>query len=332
MKRKSEKGSITIFVLVALLFYIGFLLLLYTSNINKIQTISEKLGSVKEIYEKNVDKVGEVYNKRIADDITLVYDEEELTTALASRTPLYIKLGDNITCTNFININNVSHQLDLNNFTISYTEQDDNFTFVTIGSGATLTILDSSNDKNGKLIGRISEDDTQNSGADRQNSIYTVNNQGTLIIQSGTVASDYLQDLDNVRDSIHVRGTATAIKNSGTVTVDGGAIVTTIETRGISYGATRNSEATGVGIENTGTVNLTSGNISITADAYMDRQGIIYGETKAYAYGVTNSGGTINREGTFPISVAATAHDRDKANTKKTTYKETQDQAEIKQN
>ena len=39
MKVKSQNGSITIFVLVALLFYMAFLLLLYANNLNKIQTI-----------------------------------------------------------------------------------------------------------------------------------------------------------------------------------------------------------------------------------------------------------------------------------------------------
>ena len=42
MRIKSGKGSISIFVLIALLFYIGFLMLLYAGNLNKMQTISQK--------------------------------------------------------------------------------------------------------------------------------------------------------------------------------------------------------------------------------------------------------------------------------------------------
>ena len=419
MKKRSENGSIAIFVLITLLFYMGFLLVLYSANMNKLQASAEKLKSVKAIYEVNINNKDEVYHRKMLQSDTAeptinnlpskvitnitansdeyatygtiggsteyvvqgqkfsslqalvnyletnnhygkmdvevnaygnngkvtretkniefikgikVENEAQLKTALETSANSYIQAAADIVCSQVKGMASASHTLDVNNHTISYTEQDDDFTFLTIGSGSTLTILDSSSEKNGKLLGRISEDDTQNSGADRNNSIHTIENQGTLIIQGGTVAVDYLQDLDNVRDSIHVRGTATAIKNTGTVTVDGGAIVATIETRAISYGATRNSEATGVGIENTGTINLTSGSISVTADAYMDRQGIIFGETKAYAYGVNNYSGTVNKDNSFTITVAATAHEKDKANTKTTTYKETQDQAEIKNN
>lgn len=63
MKVKSQKGSIAIFVLVALLFYMGFLLLLYANNLNKVQTISEKTEILKSIYEKNTDNesINEIY-------------------------------------------------------------------------------------------------------------------------------------------------------------------------------------------------------------------------------------------------------------------------------
>ena len=39
---KSKKGSITIFVLIALLFYTAFLLLMYVANTNKLASIKEK--------------------------------------------------------------------------------------------------------------------------------------------------------------------------------------------------------------------------------------------------------------------------------------------------
>lgn len=66
MRGKSEKGSITIFVLVALLFYVSVLLLLYASNAAKMQSITKKAESVKAIYEKNINKEDELYNKRLA--------------------------------------------------------------------------------------------------------------------------------------------------------------------------------------------------------------------------------------------------------------------------
>jgi hypothetical protein len=66
MRGKSQKGSITIFVLVALLFYMGFLLLLYAGNLNKLQTLSEKLDVIKSIYSKNFENIDEVYNRVLA--------------------------------------------------------------------------------------------------------------------------------------------------------------------------------------------------------------------------------------------------------------------------
>lgn len=66
MKIKSQKGSIALFVLIALLFYTGFLLLLYANNLNKIQTITEKTDILKGIYERNIDNINDVYNTEIA--------------------------------------------------------------------------------------------------------------------------------------------------------------------------------------------------------------------------------------------------------------------------
>ena len=66
MKIKSQKGSITIFVLIALLFYTAFLLLMYAANTNKFKTITEKSDILKGIYEKNTseESINNIYNKK----------------------------------------------------------------------------------------------------------------------------------------------------------------------------------------------------------------------------------------------------------------------------
>lgn len=66
MNLKNQKGSITLFVLIALLFYMGFLLLMYANNLNKIQALSEKTKVIKSIYAKNVENIDEVYNRESA--------------------------------------------------------------------------------------------------------------------------------------------------------------------------------------------------------------------------------------------------------------------------
>lgn len=69
MKLKSQKGSITIFVLIALLFYTAFLLLMYAANTNKFKTITEKSDILKGIYEKNTDdlSINNIYNRKTAE-------------------------------------------------------------------------------------------------------------------------------------------------------------------------------------------------------------------------------------------------------------------------
>ena len=419
MRLKSQKGSITIFVLVALLFYIAFLLLMYAANTNKFKTVSEKIEILKGIYGKNVNDITDTYGRELdyidpveptirnipdtiitevtnleADyatygilggntkyiasgeefssmnelisyfsennqfgsiNITInaygnnrkqstlqktislirgkkVTNETELAQALSSTNNLYIYVDNNIVCTSIKSMNNIEHKLDLNNNLITYTKTNESVSFLTIGSGGNLTVLDSSEQKQGSIIGKILETDSLSSSSDRENTIYTIENNGTLLLQSGKIISDYYQHLNNARDSINVRGTAVAVKNNGTATVSGSQIQTIISTNAISYGATRDSKAIGVGISNTGIVNLNSGNINVTSNAYMQKQGLVYGETVAYAYGVYNNNGTVNRSNDFAITVSATAHKKDiNDDSVTTTYKETQDQAEIKQ-
>ena len=66
MKLKSNKGSISIFVIVALTFYMSFSMLMYAANLNKIQTITEKMDAVKAIYSRNYDNIDDVYNRKLA--------------------------------------------------------------------------------------------------------------------------------------------------------------------------------------------------------------------------------------------------------------------------
>lgn len=254
-----------------------------------------------------------------------VANESEFTTALASTSPSYIQLANDIACTNIISVDGVTHKLDLNNQTVSKTVANESFTFITLGSNTNLTIIDSSSEKNGTILAKLSEPNNDTGSTDdRLNTIYAINNQGTLKIESGKIASDLVQKVGKAKKNIHVKDLAKTIKNSGKLDLNGGTITSNAVTQGNSHAATRNGEATAIGIENTGTVNLNSGNITCYAEANMRMSSIIYGETRAYAYGVTNSGGTVNRNNSVTISVTAIANDED-------SYKETKDSAEIKE-
>ena len=73
MKIKSQKGSITIFVLIALLFYTAFLILMYAASSNKLVAIKEKSDILKGIYEKNTseESINNFFKKKTAQ-----YNEE----------------------------------------------------------------------------------------------------------------------------------------------------------------------------------------------------------------------------------------------------------------
>lgn len=62
-KWKSNKGSITLFVLIALLFFIGILLSSYLSSIISRKTQDDATKRVKEIYEKDVGRMEDIYQE-----------------------------------------------------------------------------------------------------------------------------------------------------------------------------------------------------------------------------------------------------------------------------
>lgn len=63
---KRDKGSIGIFVLIALLFMSGFLLILYASNVNKSKTVKEQFNTISDIYVYNGGEEG-AYDKAYTD-------------------------------------------------------------------------------------------------------------------------------------------------------------------------------------------------------------------------------------------------------------------------
>ena len=264
---------------------------------------------------------------------TLISTEAELLAALASGES-DVKLIGNLECTSPINITG-NHAIDLNGHILSYTingnelptdGETHNFTFITIEEGASLTVNDNSSAGSGKILSQILEETYNGDDSNRYNTLYTIQNKGTLTVESGEVASNLIQKPGEQKENIHSKCLAKTINNSGTVNLDGGEITSYIDSQGCSNSATRNSEGTAIGIENTGVVNLNSGIISSEAHARMEMASIIYGETRAYAYGITNSStGTINNSGNVTITVSANAYKDNAYTTKK-------DSAEIKQN
>ena len=62
-KGKNEKGSITLFVLLAMLFFTAILLTAYVKISNTAITQEEDIVRIKEIYEQDINNTQEIYNQ-----------------------------------------------------------------------------------------------------------------------------------------------------------------------------------------------------------------------------------------------------------------------------
>lgn len=99
---KKDKGSIAIFVLVALLFISGFLLILYASNVNKSKTVKEQLNIISDIYAYNGGEEG-AYEKAYTDlrkknkQIMIASSEGQENTAVLELTKTFNENMSNYT-------------------------------------------------------------------------------------------------------------------------------------------------------------------------------------------------------------------------------------------
>ena len=226
-----------------------------------------------------------------------VSTEAQLRAALSSTIPLYIYVTSDIVLTNSISIDGVTQVLDLNGHTISRTVKNENFTLLTIGSSANLTIVDSNPSNQGKLLAKI-EETASSDGNKRENSINCIKNYGVLTLNSGTVAAEGNVIIEKAKKNTAVNQTVTAISSDGTVNLNGGNVYVDVRTQACSYLLVRNSRATAYGINSGGTVNLNAGTITTNARSYAVRSSgaTVYGQNYATAYGILNAG-TVNGSG-----------------------------------
>ena len=64
-KLKSQKGSATLFVLVAILFFTTILVSSYMKNINKLQTMDRDLSNIQQSYNKDIDAVYQEVEEKV---------------------------------------------------------------------------------------------------------------------------------------------------------------------------------------------------------------------------------------------------------------------------
>ena len=61
--KKSEKGAITLFVLLACLFFVFILSGIYISNLNKLQVQEQQVKQIQENYARELERKEEIYEK-----------------------------------------------------------------------------------------------------------------------------------------------------------------------------------------------------------------------------------------------------------------------------
>ena len=61
--RKNERGAITLFVLLACLFFVFILTGVYVYNLNKMQTQEQNIKQIQENYARDINNIDEIYNE-----------------------------------------------------------------------------------------------------------------------------------------------------------------------------------------------------------------------------------------------------------------------------
>ena len=87
----SEKGSVTLFVLIAILFFLLISLNVYSSNKNKIMAQKAEIQAIEENYNKDLDKMDEIYENLVEADLKTVFIKE---SSINTSNKIYYNLSE----------------------------------------------------------------------------------------------------------------------------------------------------------------------------------------------------------------------------------------------
>lgn len=123
---KSEKGSLALFVTIAMLFFMAFLLALFLSTTNEQKTQLAVTARIKETYEQDLDNVNEIYNSFVGtEEYIPIYTSEQLKKVGTEKSVYVAEVGKYYTFnldSNYILKNNI----ELNKYTVA---EDGTITF-----------------------------------------------------------------------------------------------------------------------------------------------------------------------------------------------------------
>ena len=84
--KKREKGAITLFVLLACLFFVFILTGVYLSNLNRMQVQEQEVQQIHDNYAKDIDRVEEIYEELAKNVVVTLRQEPENGTNTKSVT------------------------------------------------------------------------------------------------------------------------------------------------------------------------------------------------------------------------------------------------------
>ena len=87
----SEKGSVTLFILISIIFFLIISLNVYSSNKNKIIAQKEEIQAIEENYNKDLDKMDEIYENLVEADLKTVFIKE---SSINTSNKIYYNLSE----------------------------------------------------------------------------------------------------------------------------------------------------------------------------------------------------------------------------------------------
>lgn len=181
---KDEKGSITLYVVISMMFFLIVVIEIFVSSTNKVQTQQKEIEKIQESYETK--DINALYNDNYSlSQYVEVKSFEELKNALNDESIKYIKIISHIITTNGNLIVNKTKTIDLNGFTFSLGEfHEINKAIIVEGEYTTLTIEDSSENKNGRIITTDTRLNTK---------IISLENKAKLKLENGIITNNNLE-------------------------------------------------------------------------------------------------------------------------------------------
>lgn len=183
-KSKEEKGSVTLYVVISMMFFLIVVVGIYVSSTNKVQTQQKEIEEIQKSYETK--DINALYNEKYSSSNYMeVQTFEGLQNAVNDENIRYIKMMENITTNESLKVDK-TNTIDLNGFILSSGES----TITVTGEGTSLTIEDTSEGKNGKIITTDTRINTKiislenNTKLKLENGIITNNNLGHQDMQA----------------------------------------------------------------------------------------------------------------------------------------------------